>query len=246
MRSGIGPAGQLNVLNLPVVQDLPGVGENLIDHPLLALHFSASAGLSDVPGSQAMLTLTSPHSRTGPDLQIFPWSISPAERGESPEFEIFVSVVKPLSRGSLRLRSSDPAAAPLIDPGFFTHPGDMPRMVYATRLARQLAKTPALSGVALHELFPGPQVTDADADLEAAIRLKAGTYYHPVGTCHMGPAAEAGAVVDARGSVHGVEGLSVVDASIMPTIPAANTNLPTLMLAERCSAWLAASSKPTS
>jgi choline dehydrogenase len=147
--------------------------------------------------------------------------------------------MKPDSRGWLRLGSSDPADPPVMDLGYFTDPGDMPRMIHAMRAARRLSRTLPLSDVARQELFPGPQTTDADADLESAIRTRVGTYFHPVGTCRMGPAADATAVVDLRGSVHGVEGLSVVDASIMPSIPAANTNLPTLMLAERCSAWLA-------
>ncbi|MER3513216.1 MAG: hypothetical protein C4310_01395, partial [Chloroflexota bacterium] len=211
MRSGIGPADHLKSLGINLLHDLPGVGRNLSDHLLLALHFASPAGSENVPGPQAMLTLKSSDSRAGPDLQIFPWTISPAEPGESPILEIYVALVKPLSRGSLRLRSSDPAAAPLIDLGFFTDPGDMLRLVHAVRVARQLAKTPPLSDVALQEIFPGPQITDAAADLEAAIRTKAGTYFHPVGTCRMGSAADATAVVDSRGSVHGIEGLSVVD-----------------------------------
>ena len=85
---------------------------------------------------------------------------------------------------------------------------------------------------------PGPHVSDSSADLEAAVWGELETYHHPVGTCRMGPATENGAVVDSRGAVHGVEGLAVVDASIMPTIPTGNTNLPTLMIGERFGAWL--------
>lgn len=238
MRSGIGPAAHLKSLGIQVVHDLPGVGRNLSDHSLLALHFTATAGSENVPGPQAMLTLKSSDSSAGPDLQIFPWTISPAEPEATPVLEIYVALVKPLSRGSLRLSSSDPNAAPVIDLGFFTDPGDMPRIIHAVRVARRLAKTPPLSGVALEELFPGTQTKESAADLETAIRTKIGTYYHPVGTCRMGPVDDASAVVDPQGNVHSVEGLSVIDAAIMPTIPAANTNLPTLMLAERCSAWL--------
>jgi choline dehydrogenase len=239
IRSGLGPADHLKSLGIPVLRDLPGVGQNLIDHLLLALHFAAPAGSKDVPGCQAMLTLQSPDFSVGHDLQIFPWTIPAAEPGESPIFEIYVALMKPLSRGSLRLSTSDPAAPPVIDLGFFTDPGDMPRVIHAVRVARRLAMTPPLSDVALQEIFPGSQITDVATDLEPAIRNRAGTYFHPVGTCRMGPVGDTGAVVDAKGSVYGVEGLYVVDASIMSTIPAANTNLPTLMLAERCSAWLA-------
>lgn len=95
------------------------------------------------------------------------------------------------------------------------------------------------SELALRELVSTTDgAEDSAAQLEALVREKARTYFHPVGTCRMGPTVDEGAVVDARARVHGVEGLFVVDASIMPTIPAANTNLPTLMLAERCAAWL--------
>jgi len=238
MRSGIGPADHLRSLDIKVVRNILGVGQNLCDHVLLELQFTALTGSKDVPGYQAMLTLKSPNFSVGPDLQIFPWTIYQAEHGESPIFEILVALVKPLSHGSLRLRSGDPLAAPLIDMGYFTDPGDMPRVIHAMRIARRLSKTPPLSDIALREIFPGPHATDADVDLEAAAWTKAGTYHHPVGTCRMGPATDTSAVVDAKGNVHGIEGLSIIDASIMPTIPAANTNLPTFMLAERCSEWL--------
>jgi choline dehydrogenase len=105
------------------------------------------------------------------------------------------------------------------------------------RTARRLAATAPLSEVALRELEPGAGIEDDDR-LAAAIRAGLGTYFHPVGTCAMGPRSDPMAVVDARGHVHGMDGLSVIDASIMPTIPAANTNVPTIMLAERCAAWL--------
>lgn len=143
MRSGIGPADHLKALGITVLRDLPGVGQNLIDHLLLALHFAAPAGAGskDVPGCQAMLTLQSPNFSEGHDLQIFPWTISPVEPGESPVFELYVALVKPLSRGSLHLSAREPAAAPVIDPGFLTDPGDMPRVIHAVRVARQLAKT---------------------------------------------------------------------------------------------------------
>jgi choline dehydrogenase len=111
-------------------------------------------------------------------------------------------------------------------------------MIQAVRTARRLAGTPPLASLIVGELSPGPRFRDTDADLEAAIRTEVGTYHHPVGTCAMGPAGDRMAVVDSRAGVRGVEGVSVVDASIMPTIPAANTNLPTIMVAERCAAWL--------
>jgi choline dehydrogenase len=239
MRSGLGSAEHLRSVGVEVLQHLPGVGQNLIDHVLVALQFAAPAASKDLPGCQAMLTLQSPSCRTGHDLQIFPWTICPGEPDGRPVLELYAALMKPQSRGTLQLRSRDPADPPLIDPGFLVDPADMPRLVHGVRVARQLAKTSPLSALALHELLPAPDMAgDSGAQLEASVRQKARTYFHPVGTCRMGPAADAGAVVDRRARVHGVDGLYVVDASIMPTIPSANTNLPTLMLAERCSAWL--------
>lgn len=242
LRSGIGPPTDLNSLGIGVLSDLPGVGKNLCDHPRLGLRFAAPRPTrsEEVPGCQTVLTLRSSETVVAHDLHIFPWAISQASPAASPTgatMTIHVSVMKPRSVGRLRLRSSDPADAPLIDPAYFTHPDDMPRMLTAVRAARQLAKTSPLAEVALQELAPGPGITDPD-DLAAAIRAGLGTYFHPVGTCCMGPVTNPMAVVDSRGSVHGVDCLSVVDASIMPTIPAANTNLPSIMLAERCAAWL--------
>jgi choline dehydrogenase len=197
--------------------------------------------VEDPPIFQTVITLKSSlATNNGPDLHILPCSAYPVEPEQSPTgaaYLLLVSVVKPLSRGWLRLRSADPAEAPVIDPGYFTHPDDMPRMIEVIREARRLSRTLPLSEWTLQELYPGPQVSDS-AGLEAAILARLDTYHHPVGNCRMGPATDTMAVVDARGNVHGVEDLSVIDASIIPAIPGANTNLPTIMLAERLSAWL--------
>lgn len=241
LRSGVGPASHLRAHSLEVRAELPGVGRRLADHPRLGLRFATlpPPDSGERPGCQAMLTLKSAGAGAAHDLQVFPWTRSAVDPASSPSggaMTLHASLVEPRSLGSLHLRSPDPRAAPVIDTGYFTHPDDMPRMIEVVRAARRLARTPPLSDVLLHELLPVRG--DDDAALEALIRAEVGTYYHPVGTCAMGPDANPAAVVDARGRVHGVEGLSVVDASIMPTIPAANTNLPTIMLAERCAAWL--------
>ena len=242
MRSGVGPVRHLKALGIPVKVDLPGVGQNLTDHALFGLHFASvpAALVEDPPIFQTVITLKSSLATDGHDLHILPCSAYPVEPEESLTGAVYlmlVSVTKPLSRGWLRLRSADPAEAPAIDPGYFTHPDDMPRMIEVIREARRLSGTPPLSGWTIQELYPGPQYSDP-ADLEAAVLARLDTYHHPVGTCRMGPATDAMAVVDARGNVRGVEDLSAIDASIMPTIPGANTNLPTIMLAERCAAWL--------
>ena len=243
MRSGIGPARHLGSLGIEVLADRPGVGQRLGDHPRLGLRFATAPPPhpEERPGCQAILTLKSSDALAGHDLQVFPWTIYAADGTASPSggvLTIHASLVKPRSMGWLRLRSRDPGQAPLIDPAYFAHREDMPRMVHAVRVARRLARTPPLAALILEDLSPVPRGDDTAAALEALIRAEVGTYYHPVGTCGMGPASDRMAVVDARGSVHGVEHLSVVDASIMPTIPAANTNLPTIMVAERCAGWL--------
>lgn len=243
MRSGLGPADHLKALGIPVLEDLSGVGQNLADHPLLGLGFAAPRPNypTNVPFFQTLLTLKSSAAVSSHDLQIVPSAVFPTDPRDVPsggQFTLFVSVIQPSSRGRLWLRSADPSTAPCIDLGYFTHPDDMPRMIGAVHIARQLARTSPLSNLVVQELYPGPHIPDAPADLEGAIRAEVETYHHPVGTCAMGPATHAEAVVDHRGNVHGVKGLSVIDASIMPTIPAANTNLPTIMVAERCTVWL--------
>ncbi len=241
MRSGLGPADDLRALGIAVRADRPGVGQNLSDHPLLNLQFAAPpVPPESVPLFQSVITMKSAPAIEGYDLHIYPMSTFPWEVAESPtgaSCTLFVSLLKPASRGSVRLRSADPERAPRIDLGYFTHPADMPRMIEAVRAARRLARTAPLSDVALSELQPHPDTPDEPEALEAFVWSRLETYHHPVGTCSMGPASDPMAVVDARGRVHGVAGLSVVDASIMPTVPAANTNVPTMMVAERCAAW---------
>jgi choline dehydrogenase len=118
----------------------------------------------------------------------------------------------------------------------------MRRMIEATLLARAISRTAPLAGLADGaELAPGPSIGDDDTGaIAASIASRVDTYHHPAGTCSMGPDPGTGAVVDARGRVHGIERLYVADASIMPAIPSANTNLPTIMIAERIASWLAA------
>jgi choline dehydrogenase len=141
----------------------------------------------------------------------------------------------------VRLRSADPAVLPRVNVAHLMHPDDVARMVEATLAARRISRTePLASLVTGPEIEPGPQIADDDrAALAASITARATSYHHPVGTCSMGPDPAAGAVVDANGRVHGITGLHVADASVMPVIPSANTNLPTIMVAERIAAWLA-------
>ena len=239
MRSGLGPADHLRDLEIGILENLPGVGQHLMDHPLLELRFTSllPPQPKSIPYIQTLLTHKSAISAREHDLHIFPKSIIPTNPNRT-ELILNLSVVKPRSHGWLGLRSSDPAAPPFIEPGYFFHPDDMPRMFEAIQLARCLVQTTPLSDLELQELYSGPGISDNLADLEAVVRTGVVTYSHPIGTCRMGPAKDMMAVVNSRGRVHSVDGLSVVDASIMPMIPAANTNLPTLMISERCADWL--------
>jgi choline dehydrogenase len=242
MRSGVGPAEHLKALRINVLMDLVGVGENLIDHPIFQISFDAKRPdqPEEIPLFQTVLTFKSSEAKRWHDLQVIPLSISPSDiedDSSSGDFSMLVALMKPFSHGRLRLRSRNPGAAPLIDLGYFTHTDDMPRFIEAVRVARSIAKTPPLSGLLRHEIFPGARISSASG-LESVVLNSVGTYHHPVGTCRMGPATDEKAVVDSHGNVHGVEGLSIIDASIMPTIPSANTNLPTIMVAERCSDWI--------
>jgi choline dehydrogenase len=231
LKSGVGRAGELRALGIDVLVDLPGVGEGLVDHPLLGVDFAYSKPVSPGPRYQALLTMRSSEAETpAPDLHIF--AAGPFASGDTVTGAVcalVVSVIKPRSRGAVKLRSADLAASPCIDPGHLRHEADLRRMAEAVREARRLFQTPGLSG-----LIAGPELAPGDSpSLEGAIRGRADTYHHPVGSCRMGADPEAGAVVDGTGAVHGVAGLVVADASIMPDVPAANTNLPTIMVAER-------------
>ena len=244
MRSGLGPADHLSSLGIDVLQNMPGVGRNLGDHPYLGLIFAVerSSLVENVPYFQTVLTSRSGTCLAGHDLHVLPTAVFEQPADASPtgaQIVFLASVVKPRSLGRLCLRSPDPFAAPRIDLGYFSHPDDMPRMIEVVRLARELAHTPPLSDLVVQDIYPDARTGDSDGELEGVIRARVETYHHPVGTCRMGQACENEAVVDGRGRVHGVDGLFVADASIMPSIPAANTNIPTIMVAERVVACLA-------
>jgi choline dehydrogenase len=242
LRSGIGPAAHLRELGLPVVVDLPGVGANLVDHPLVAVDLPVAPGRRG-PALQVMLTMRSTLAdpENGPDLQLFtsgPYDDASIDSGAV--FGLAAELLAPRSRGSLRLRSADPADPPRIDPAHLRHPDDVARMVEVTRVARRISRTPPLADLLLGpEINPGAGIGDDDVDgLALSIRRRVSSCHHPVGTCAMGPDPAGGAVADARGAVHGIESLYVADAAVMPTIPAANTNLPTIVVAERIASWL--------
>lgn len=225
LRSGIGPADELATLGIKTVNDLPGVGRNLQDHPLARVALTALEGLMQ-PRFESILTFSNDDAGYPPDLQLFSGGPPPGKAlPGSGDLLVGAALMKPQSRGRLRLRSSDPTVAPHIDLGLLTHSADLPRMrVAVNELVRIVKAEPFTSLLNRDQL---PSTLD-----DAWIMANVGTYHHPTGTCAMGE------VVSARGAVPGLAGLWVVDASIMPEVPGVNTNIPTMMLAERMVPWL--------
>ena len=148
-----------------------------------------------------------------------------------------MAVLRPATRGRIELASADPAAKPVLHPEFLEDPRDVQTLIAAMRQARRIVAQPALKRLSGDELLPGPAIED-DAALEAFVRDKVATTYHPVGTCKMGPSSDPMAVVDPQLRVHGLEGLRVADASIMPNLIGGNTSAPSMMIGERAAHFI--------
>jgi choline dehydrogenase-like flavoprotein len=235
MRSGIGPAGELTALGAQCEVDLTGVGRNLAEHPWVPVDLPVTVATGG-PRFQTVLTWRSAMADASgpPDLQIF--ALGPFSNDGRAIASLCAAVLKPRSRGRVTIRSLDPAAPPVIDLALMTDDNDLHRLIEGSRHARRLLSTPDFEPVAEE----GYRRSDllSDGELEDEIWAKVRTYHHPTGTCSMGPDPAQGAVVDSGGHVHGMERLLVADASVMPEIPSANTNLPTVMIAERIAAEL--------
>jgi choline dehydrogenase len=233
--SGIGPAGQLRAMGIDPAADLPGVGQNLQDHPVVLVSYAAPA---PVPArgynhGEVYAAVRSALAGACPDLHLFPILLPLAPAGCQPPpagYALVAAVVAPESRGSVRLASADPQAAPLIDPGLLREGRDVDRLEEALAIVRQAGAGPELAPVRLAEMWPGPQMRTRTG-VRGYLRRRVGSYYHPAGSCRMG--ADPGAVVDAQLRVRGVAGLRVADASVMPTIPNAPLNATVLAIAER-------------
>ena len=232
MRSGIGPADHLRLLGLPVRVDLPGVGANLVDHPAVGIDCGYRGPVREVPVLHWMATFHSAGRPPdeAPDLMFWMSDPSRAPSGRT-AFEIEVVLLRPRSRGRVRLRSADPAAPPRIELPNLDDPLDLLRLVEGFERALDVARQPELRRLCADPLSP---VAPGD-ELQELIRANAYSIPHVVGTCSMGLRARAGAVVDACGRVHGTDRLSVIDASIMPDVPSGFTHIPTIMIAERLS-----------
>ncbi|HSV35415.1 MAG TPA: GMC oxidoreductase, partial [Ramlibacter sp.] len=261
MLSGIGPAAHLQAHGLAVAHDLPGVGRNLHDHVDVvqvvdAPHLKDLFGLSldgAIRGIKGIFEwrdlrtgmLTSNFAEAGgfiksqacealPDLQLHFVVGKLVDHGRKTMlghgYSCHVCLLRPLSRGSVQLASGNALSPPLIDPNFLAEADDVARLVRGFKVMRDILSQPALAGFGGRELASSAAAR-TDGEIEQFIRGHADTIYHPVGTCRMGSGPLD--VVDAQLRVHGVAGLRVVDASIMPRIVGGNTNAPTIMIAEK-------------
>jgi len=263
MLSGIGPAADLSTLGIAPVLDKPGVGGNLHDHLQLRMIYKVSGirtlnemyqslfrrgwmgveyalfrrgPLTMAPSQLGAFTKSDP-SKDRADLQYHIQPLSLDKFGDPlhpfPAFTASVANVRPTSRGTLKLKSKDPTAAPSIDPNYLATLEDQHVAIRSIRITRAISAQPALARYKPEEYLPGPQVRDDEAELIKAAGDIGTTIFHPVGTAKMGRADDPGAVVDACLRVIGLEGLRVVDASVMPSITSGNTNSPTMMIAEK-------------
>jgi choline dehydrogenase len=272
--SGIGPADELKLLGIEPVHDLPGVGRHLNEHPNVTLTMELNRAdtftrylrldRATFHAAQWFLNRTGPFTNSGaatnmylrsrpelarPDLQLvclslgnfaelwFPGLTKPTIH----EFDCRIGAIHPESRGWVKLRSADPHAAPLIQFNLLTERADIDTMIRGVRMAREIYREKPVADLIAREMFPGPGVT-SDADLEQAIRNNASHRAHPTGSCAMG--VDGDAVVDAALRVRGIESLRVVDASVMPEVIGGNTNVPTIMIAEKAADLIRGRSLP--
>ena len=236
VRSGVGARGEVEAAGAPLVRESPGVGRNLIDHPLVALTCRAKPGVSVLPDPpvQTMLRYGADGGETN-DMQVYMVNHFPGREGV---FGLLAILQRPRSRGRLRVESADYRRQPRIELNFFADEEDTRRLREGLRLCRRMAEHPAIAHYAEAMESPPAGAFADDETLDAWVRAHGSHNFHPVGTARMGPADDPDAVVDARGRVHGVAGLRVADASIMPTIVRANTNLTCIMIGERIAHWM--------
>jgi choline dehydrogenase len=243
MRSGIGPRKQLEAHGIDVLLDQPAVGANLIDHQQTGVSLIPRPGVCsmDNPLVQLLGRYTAHGSGQFNDMQLFP--VNHVDLTQFPEmmaalgghpmlFTVATGLQRPNSRGSLSLASADCHVQPVLDLNYFADEEDMRRMVAGMRLCWEIANTPAVRAMSEGIVMLTQEVVDNDEALAEFIRMTASTIFHPVGTCRMGPESDPDAVVDQYCRVRGVEHLRVVDASIMPNIVRANTNLTCMMIGE--------------
>jgi len=246
LRSGIGPDAELHTLGIETKLDL-AVGKNLHDHPAVYLKYSATpqlvAAMVDfiarggiLFSEQTIAKFRSKYCTSAYDLHLFPVGGQFTDTADSWEFLLPVANMIPLSRGTVQLTSANPFAPLKIDTAYLgDHEGrDLAILWNGIELVRDYACQAPLVNLIGEEIAPTVHYKTPED-----VRRDNLHYFHPVGTCKMGPEVDPTAVVDAHGKVHGVDNLFVADASIMPVVPRANTNIPALVVGERISAWLA-------
>jgi choline dehydrogenase len=239
VRSGVGPRSDVERLGVEPVSDLPAVGARLLDHAGTAIFLRPRLGKGlrrNVPLLQTVLRYTATGSHW-PDMQLQPGSKVPTSVGTLPGVTLMCAVNKPRGAGTLRIVSPDVRARPFVESHLLEHPEDRAQAVEAMRLAFRLASTPELSSLASN-LWPSKTVLRDRHLIEGWIRDACDSAYHPCGTVPMGADGDPRAATDGRGRLRGVEGVTIADASLMPTIPAANIHLTVLMMAERFGHWL--------
>jgi choline dehydrogenase len=258
--SGVGPGDELARLGIPIVRDAPGVGANLQDHPVCGVLYESKLPISLTAGeslggfieyfargtgalssnvAEAGAFVRSEPSLPAPDIQFHFGPVYHVDHGfvrpPGHGFTLGPTLVAPTSRGRLMIRSPDPTAAPRIYGNVLSQPSEMKTLLYGLKLARDIARARAFDAYRGPEFMPGEAIK-TDAQLEAFARAKVELLYHPCATCKMGE--DDLAVVDSELRVRGIAGLRIADASVMPIVPRGNTNAPTIMIAERCAAWL--------
>jgi choline dehydrogenase len=263
MLSGVGPASHLKEIGIPVITDMPGVGQNLNDHPDFVLKFRCLEPVSIWPqtrfigrtmagirwllrrdgicASNQFETVACVRSAAGveyPDIQL---TVSPAAVDDQtwqplPEhaFQIHVGLMRNFSRGNITLRDANPVTPPRILANYLKDPRDRDLLRKGIRLVREIADQPSFKPLCGEEIYPGATV-QSDNELDICLEEKINTQWHLSGTARMGDSNNREAVVDSQGRVHGLLGLRIVDASIMPAATNGNTNSPTIMIAEKLS-----------
>jgi choline dehydrogenase len=263
--SGIGPADHLKSIGVEVVHDLPSVGANLCDHFALRVthrvkdavsvnqmargmklvgeigrYAATGRGALTFGVTTAMVFCRSREGLESPDLQLLftPGSYDPNGIGRlerEPGMTLVVCLARPDSRGTIMARSADPLARPAIHPNYLSATSDVRALLAGTAIARRIFAAPPLARHSAAETMPGADIQSEEA-LTAVLREAGMNLHHPVGTCHMGE--DPMAVVDSRLRVHGISGLRVIDASVMPTVTTGNTNAPTIMIGEKGAAMI--------
>ena len=244
MLSGVGPAGHLQEMGVPIVRDLAGVGQNLRDHPLCAVRVKTKPGFPldpEAPRIQTMLRYTAAGSDLVNDMQILLSSFSTALGGdpyaeEGIRFTCILELAK--SSGEVKPRSTVPGDMPEINCRHMEDPFDRYRMREAIRKSFEFMEHEAFRDIVDEVISPTKEQINSDDALDAWIMQSVDIGQHPSGTCKMGPTTDPMAVVDQYGRVHGTENLRVADASIMPDVIRANTNLTTIMIGERIADWI--------